>query len=173
MQVARALLARVQLAHECLVRFARGGCERDECRALSMFFRVLFEAYRQCFPKACRERWTSDAAALEACTAAGHLCANEALRWAFEFAIEDLLDCVLGAKLCEDLAWFGEPFWTGSYLTDGDLVVRRSRQLAPLPFQLSEHRVSDNVVRTLASCTLTYEYSLNTLYTRNTLLYTR
>ena len=151
--VTRSLLARVLLAHECLVRFARGGCERDECCALSMFFRVLFEAYRQCFPKVCRAHWTSG----ERCAAAGHLCANEALRWAFEYAIEDTLHCMLGAKLCEDLVWFGEPFWIGSRVADGDLVVRRSRELAHIPFHLTEHKVSDTTVRTLHSL---YSYIL-------------
>ena len=150
--VARSLLARVQQAHECLVRFARGGCEGNECCALTMFFRVLFEAYRQCFPKACRARWTSgEPDALSACTAAGHLCANEALRWAFEYAIEDTLACMLGAKLCEDLVWFGEPYWIGSHLADGDLVVRRSPQLADIPFHLTEHKVKDSVVSTFRS----------------------
>lgn len=156
--IARSLLARVLLAHESLVRFARGGCERDQCCALVMFFRVLFEAYRLCFPKACRKRWTSaaveaDADALLACSAAGHLCANEALRWAFEYAIEDTLGCLLGARVAEDLCWFGEPYWTGSHVADGDLVVRRSRELAAIPFVVTEHRVKENAV-----CNRIFEY---------------
>lgn len=161
--IARSLLARVLLAHECLLQFARGGrCERDDCSALTIFFRVLFEAYRVCFPKACRDRWTSaNPDALAECSAAGHLCAKEALRWAFEYAIEDTLGCMLGARVCEDLVWFGEPYWTGSHVANGDLVVRRSRELADIPFAVTEHKVKDNMVRLLSvlSCTCTVLFS--------------